>query len=579
MSSKKNEFALTINNRDVWVFFNENKEISFESACLILVDILSITVKNTEATVTNTVTNQILTNLTEQMSRIKLMQNDLSSLKNMQNDLNSLKNDLSRFNTEMVNSITVKFLEIKREYTDEVKSIIASDYSLASDKLDSLIYRNNCSLFDKTQLLLSDIVPRTNEIYYKQIEQNLECFKHDITNQTNRLLESKNDNNDLAEFLKNFDLKTTNILQNIQQPFITYISASEERINTSLNQIREQETSKEIIQSKTYDVLNEFMKNYDLKTTNILQNIQQPILSYISASEDRLNNNLNQIREHEITKDANQSKTFDVLTEFLNKNKYSSSSKGAFSENQLGEILTNLYPSCYVKETKKIPESGDYILTNREGDKPEVLFENKDYTTNVNKDEVNKFLRDMTEQNCHGVLISQKTGIVGRKQYEIEIYNNKIAVYVLNCNYDNDKIKIAVDIIDALSNSLLMFNDDNVENNISNELLEEINIEYAKFSQHKVELIDSIKDITKDMTKKLTTKVEDIKFPSLAGFLSVKFGNYSKIEPILENKILCTLCNTFYAKNATALASHKNGCLRKQKKNNVSETAVVSHHL
>ena len=69
------------------------------------------------------------------------------------------------------------------------------------------------------------------------------------------------------------------------------------------------------------------------------------------------------------------------------------------------EGMTRLIPTAEVIDTSGIKESGDCILK-RDG-KDSILFETTEYDTNVNPDEVKKFIRDCDIQKSHGIFLSQ----------------------------------------------------------------------------------------------------------------------------------------------------------------------------
>lgn len=186
-------------------------------------------------------------------------------------------------------------------------------------------------------------------------------------------------------------------------------------------------------------------------------------------------------------------------------------------------------------------------------DKPAILFENKDYKHNINKEEIAKFIVDVDNQNTHGIFLSQYSGIAFKQNYQIDIHKGKILVYVQNCEYSIDKIRIAVDIIDSLSLKLDdLFQDDNA-NTISKDLLDSINEEYQKYISQK----ESILMLLKDFTKKMTAQIEDIKFPELDKYLSQKYA-YVK-----NSFFACDLCNNFNAPSKQSLSAHKRGCIKK----------------
>jgi hypothetical protein len=493
------DYTLKINNKIIWDFFQANPGLDFETCVLILIDILSLTQKNAAATIQTATNARIISMLSENSANITEIKQDIAHLKT---------------------DLYVKFIDIKKEYTENIKHIILNSSSLYSDKLTTHIDKATASMIDKTNLLLTEIIPKTQGSYSQQIVKTINEHHQGLLDETQRILASKPSEDALRTFLSQFETKTTQLFQTIQQPLMTYVSASEDRL---------------------------------LKSMNTLQ-----------------------------TQSSAQDKMLETLYEFLNKTKYRNSNhKGKASEGRLEDILNSLYPSCHIKNTSGIPNSGDLIMEERDGLKPRILFENKDYSTNVGTEEVDKFVRDIHTQKCHGVFISQSSGIVGKNPYQIEIFTNSVAVYVHHCNYEPEKIKMAVDIIDSINHSLELYarrqgNGNTPENVLSDATMDDINAEYTKFVQNKLAVIESIKFSSKEMCRRLTAQMDEIRFPTLGSILGNKYGHYhstgeaksaaAAAEASADDSvsILCPLCLIYKAKNPTALASHRRGCAKKK---------------
>jgi hypothetical protein len=76
--------------------------------------------------------------------------------------------------------------------------------------------------------------------------------------------------------------------------------------------------------------------------------------------------------------------------------------------------------------------SGDFML--KRINKPAILIETKDYANNVPKEETDKFIRDVAQQKCNGIFLSQSSGISLKENYQIE-FNKAQLVYIHNCDY------------------------------------------------------------------------------------------------------------------------------------------------
>jgi glutamate-5-semialdehyde dehydrogenase len=105
-----------------------------------------------------------------------------------------------------------------------------------------------------------------------------------------------------------------------------------------------------------------------------------------------------------------------------------------------------MFPNAEVMNTSGQKASGDFIM--KRIDRPSILFENKEYDYNIPKDEIAKFIRDVDSQDVNGIFISQNSGITFKQNFQIDVHKGNILVYIQNCEYSTDKIKMAVDIID-----------------------------------------------------------------------------------------------------------------------------------
>jgi hypothetical protein len=414
----------------------------------------------------------------------------LSTVGHLKGEVSSLSSSVSKLNIDITNSIFIKFQESKKEYIEDVKNIISNNFSHNNDKLQSLLQNQNSQLIDKTTLLLNDVVPKNNKEYYTQLQNSMNIFHKSISDDTRKILSSTDKDDSLSSFINNFETKSSNMLQ--------------------------------------------------------------PLFSFISSSEERINKNLISIKED--NHKSAQEKIMNELSEFLGKYK-NSSFKGQFGENQLESVLNQMFPSSEIINTTGIKASCDFKL-NR-SNLSSILIETKNYDRNVTLDEVKKFIRDIEEHKLHGIFLSQHSGITSKQNFHIDVKGSNVLVYVHNVDYNPNTIKIAIDIIDNLSQKLSQIQDNsNDDICIPKETLDEINKEYSKFIERKLSIID----ILKDFHKKITCEIDDIKFPTLSKFIVSNCGS------ILNNEneiIICNICNKFQATNNRALAAHQKGCKRK----------------
>ena len=403
------------------------------------------------------------------------------------------------------------------------------------------------SLSSSVSKLNSDI---TNAIYIKFQESKRE-YVDDITNiVSNNFSQNSDKMNSLLQQNTSQLIDKTSLLLNevIPKSNDSHHKQIQDSIYTFQKSISE-DTTKLLHSINKEDSLSTFISNFETKSTNMLQ----PLFSFINASEERINKNVISLKD--ATNNSAQDKIMNELSEFLGKYK-NSSYKGQFGENQLETVLNQLFPSDEVLNTTGIKASCDFRINRT--NQSTILVETKNYDRNVTLDEVKKFIRDIEEQKCHGIFLSQHSGITSKQNFQIDIKGANILVYVHNVDYCPHTIKIAIDIIDSLSDRLAELEEDVYEICIPKETLDDINKEYSRFIERK----SSIIDILKDFQKKINAEVDEIKFPCLSKYLVSKCGS------ILNNEneiIICNICNKFEATNNRSLGAHQKGCRRKHK--------------
>jgi hypothetical protein len=456
---------IKITDETILAFYKENTGLDFIAMNHIFINIL----------------NSLSTNLSENMNTT-MMSKIFSLVNDIHSNLNVIKSD-----------IIIKFHESKKEYIEDLKTLFSNSSLTNNEKINTLIEKNNDALLTKTTLLVNDIIPKSQEKNYLQIENCIKSFCSSITKDTTRLLElnTKDDSN-----------------------------------------------------------IDDIIDNIDTQFTKMITSIQQPIFSFIQSSEERTNTGIQQVKDHLSIHQNNQTKLTTELNDFLNKYKNNSSSKGGVSEAELYYMLQSVMPSDEIIKVSSDTASCDFKVVRMDKSKPTILFENKDYSRSVTTDEVKKFERDLQVQKIHGIFISQKSPITFKNQFQIDIINGLIHIYIPNTEYDTNKIKIAVDIVDSLSIKLYALSNTSNEYSISKDDLDEILEEYKFFITQKLQMIETIRSVT----KQLIDKMEDIQLPKLKK-LFIKIGNIEN-----DNDFKCTLCNSWSGKNKASLGAHIRNC-------------------
>jgi len=381
-------------------------------------------------------------------------------------------------------------------------------------------YKQNPALdFENINLMVVDMLENImntkslDNVLAKQIVDNLDTLKNCLSKTRDEYIE------DLKNILNN---STTSGNENIK------------------NIIKEHSIS---IQDKTKLILNEYIP----KNNDIISNI-------ISLTELRLKEHLNEIKNITNTNKDKQNKLEDDVNSLIHKMD-GAVGKGKVSETSLELVLNNLFPSAEIINSSKTKESADYIL--RRENLHDIRFENKNYTANVPINFVNKFKREMEINNSSGIMLCQNYGIVSKNNYEFEIFNGNVYVYLHKVNYDPDRIKTAVDIIDHIKNEI-QNKEINKDIFMDKELFAKINAEFIKIIEKRDNIIINVKKYNEIVIR----DIRDIDFPILRDFISINSGSTE------SKKFICKYCGLIPPKNnLKALQTHYRFCKDAKSKN------------
>ena len=459
--------GIIIKNPDVISFYQQHPNINIETINLFFIDIIK----------------KLSTNLSSTMN-----DNNISKLLSMVTEMNTT---LNQFDT----SFSLKLMELKKDYMEELKQAMNNNAINEKGNMQSVLERNHDNLVAKTQLLLSEFMPRSQEGYYK-----------------------------LEKVLK----EHFNIMNS---------------------------TSKRILEQTNKEESSEIVKNIDDQFSKMVSLIHQPICNYIQSSEERTLNNIQQVKDNVNSHKQSQETLATEMNSFLNKYKNNSNLKGNISETELYYVLQKLMPSDEILRCGSESATCDIKVNRCDPNKPSILFENKNYTGTVDTEEVRKFERDIQLQKKHGIFLSQNSPITFKSDFHIDIINGLILVYVPNAEYDLNKIKVAIDIVDKLSihvSELVSKTEKEVREEyqiMNNSDLTAIIKEYTEFGIKKMETIDMFKMMSKQMIEKL----EEMQMPNLNKYL-MGTGQYK------SDKMLCQFCGVFNGKNKSSLAAHMRNC-------------------
>ena len=438
----------------------------------------------------------------------------------------------------------LSFEQVNLLFIDLMSSLLPNNADCITPKMSEQLVENIKNIQSQLVLVTETMKYNHNDNIIK-IAVKLSEFKREYIDDVKMIL-NNNLSDNLAPLLREQNsimidktqLLINEILPKNNEQFTKQLNASFQTLHTSITE-------------DTNKFLNSTINPSNL--TSFITSLEQKF----SQSESRIESNIKEIREsNDKIRDISQSQNNMSLllnnnvSEILKKME-NSSSKGKFSENLVFSVLNKLFPNADVNSVGDKKETGDIMLS-RGNNFSTILIENKTYNCNVPTTEVEKFERDVEIQNCCGLFLSQTSGITYKSNFEINIHKNNVLLYIHDVNYDSDKIKLGIEIIDMIKSTMCQ-DDAGKTDTIDKDTLDDINKEFhAVFSQK-----DNLKRIMKDFNQKMLIQIDDIKLPKLEKYLSTRYT--SSI-----GKMVCD-CG-FIAKNQGSLASHKRGCVAEKNK-------------
>lgn len=257
---------------------------------------------------------------------------------------------------------------------------------------------------------------------------------------------------DTIKFWDNSDWETK--IQTITSKSEEQIKSKESEIEKLKNQLIVKDTDfKRQKDDLIRNIQTDYENQYKLQITSLRTNITD-LTSQLGDWSDKYNNlyqtlddkHQERLKEHYDRSDE----TIKRLRDELNKQKeryeqqliisQNSTLKGQQGEEHTFKQLNLLFPSAEVQDTHNEAGRGDFIVRL---DDIVFMVENKNYSKNVQKSEIDKFYRDLDRDSNNdiqcAVLVSMHTGICGREDFEFEVRNNKPILFLhkLSSNFTN----------------------------------------------------------------------------------------------------------------------------------------------
>ena len=219
--------SITIDNPRIIDFYNKNKSVDFEAVNIIFVDLFEKLFTDMHSTMNSTINSQILSQVRDISSKVE----------NMNSSLNVSQADI-------ISQIHNHFAKSKAEFTEELSSFLSSQTPVYTEKTRELLVATAESLVDKTSLMINEVIPKSQQQLTNTVQEKITSLQNSISTD----LRSIENNEQLHQFIQNFEVKSSTMLQ----PIFSYISASEDRVSQSISVIKDSNALQVNTQQKVF---------------------------------------------------------------------------------------------------------------------------------------------------------------------------------------------------------------------------------------------------------------------------------------------------------------------------------------
>jgi ribosome recycling factor len=320
-----------------------------------------------------------------------------------------LTTDISQFQTAL--DFSAKLIDLQQSLSDDfIKSSVYQDYIKSIEtkhNQDILTVEKNAS--DNFNSRLSDIIQTITD-KQRDFNEQIASIRKDYDNQIKSLLKEKKVVEDDATATK----------QDLENSFQKELRNLKKQLAEKDSEVRLLSKGESLIREQCNLEFQKILSLVEDKNAQAIDAMRKSYEQAVILKEEAL-----QFREDKISQREQELQT-------LIQRNASSSYRGQDGETYFQSLAEEKMKWTLI-DTSKIPHSCDYSSTIHNIN---VLFEMKNYTSDIRTDEVTKFLRDMKEHSDVpvGVFISLNTRITGKdkdKPISIEwINDSQCAVYI-----------------------------------------------------------------------------------------------------------------------------------------------------
>lgn len=196
------------------------------------------------------------------------------------------------------------------------------------------------------------------------------------------------------------------------------------------------------------ETLDSYIKDLEKRNKDMMEQMQTIHETVDSKYEKRTKERIDDINRRSDERVSELQKSLDASRESYEAllcRTNNSTFKGQDGESFIDKQLNLMYPKAEVTDTSQEPGRGDFIFKE---DDFVCMVENKNYSKNVQKSEIDKFYRDLERESNNdiqcAVFVSMNTGICNRDDFAFEVRNGKPIIFIHKLRDNVHSLKMAI---------------------------------------------------------------------------------------------------------------------------------------
>ena len=106
---------------------------------------------------------------------------------NLLTEISIIKEKIGNLTLDISNNTITKFYELRKTYTEDIRCILENHELNNKEKLFEKIEKENTNIIDKTGLIISELIPKTHQIYYNQYDNIIRSFKEEMLKEISKI--------------------------------------------------------------------------------------------------------------------------------------------------------------------------------------------------------------------------------------------------------------------------------------------------------------------------------------------------------------------------------------------------------